>query len=96
MSTSHSDFLNHIQKKRKELNNLITIAQDIELMMDGLNGIVQLDNIPINIPDEIQNLIIPITNNIKDDSSSEIKELIHSFDHRVHKSLKDILNKALI
>lgn len=96
MSTSHSEFLNHIQKKRKDLNNLVTIAQDIELMMDGLDGIVQLDNISINIPEEIQNFIIPITNNIKDDTSDDIKELIHSLDHRVHKSLKDILNKALI
>lgn len=96
MSTSHSEFLNHIQKKRNDLNKLVTIAQDIELMMDGLNGIVQLDNISINIPDEIQSFIIPITNNLKDDSTNDIKELIHSFDHRVHESLKDILNKALI
>ena len=96
MNTSHSEFLNHIQKKRKDLNNLVTIAQDIELMMDGLDGIVQLDNISIHIPDEIRNFIIPIINNIKDDSSDFIKELIHGLDHRVHKSLKDILNKALI
>jgi hypothetical protein len=96
MSTSHSEFLNHIQKKRDELNNLVFLAQDIEFMINGLRGIEQLDDISIRIPEEIQDFVNPIIKTIKDDSSDDIKELLRSLDHQVHNSLREILNKALI
>lgn len=96
MSTSHSEFLNHIQKKRGELNTLVSLAQDIELMINGLRGIEQLEDISIKIPEEIQDFITPIINSIKDDSSDDIKEFLRSLDHQVHNSLRETLNKALI
>jgi hypothetical protein len=96
MSTSHSEFLNHIQKQREELNKLVSLAQDIEFMINGLRGIEQLENISIKIPEEIQGFINPIINTIKDDSSDDIKELLRSLDHQVHTSLRETLNKALI
>lgn len=95
MSTSHSEFLKHVQTKREELNKIVALAHEIECMIDGLKSVVQLNNISIELPDDIRDFIITISDNIREDSSSSIKELIHSLDHQVHKSLNAILNKAL-
>ena len=95
MNASHSEFLVQIQKRRLTLERLITIAKDIERMNQGLNAVLQLDNISFEIPEEIQSFLTLISKSIKDTSTNNVTETLNSLDHRVHKSLKKVLNKAL-
>ena len=96
MKTSQSQFLVQIQKQRLTLERLIAIARDMERMNHGLNAVLQLDNISFEITEEIQSFLTLITDNIKDASTNDATELLKSLDHRVHKSLEKVMNKALI
>ncbi len=96
MSNNQSETLESLQKRRLALEKLIAVTNDLEQMKNGLNSVLLLDNISYNIPDEIQNFLTMLSEQMKDSPTDMVKEVLRSLDHKVLKSLSQVFNKTLI